>query len=389
MDELEQRLMRATGEQGPGAEATRRARSEVTAARPRRTRYAADLALPGGGRRLAGRLAATLAVLALVAAAVTLIVGTSPDDPPASPGVSGLPGVVRTCDAPADGASLLGCVEGAAERRLATPELQDAPWLYPGIPPRQRTLREAPPRPSLRFPPGIAYPEALSILYTWVAVVGTLPPGTSSEAPLPDGVVLLQPTDPGEGIAIDLRAPWGYMAGGRILSPSLTSAVGVPARPRPDELWARQSVSVPILPACQVISHRDAVPPPCTEGPIFDTGRLRAPDLPLIRVDTPPLTTPRIDYVDGPRCTFRAGSSGTRRGVSVEGDFVNRGTAGTGRFTGSVTLAGSGEEVTRAISRPVSADETTFTVRVFVPLVPSQRVTLVGGRPPCGVGAEP
>jgi len=387
MADLESRLRDPAPHAGPSEEATARARAALAGVRPRRTSLGADALLPGGRRRMAARVLTLVAVLAVAAAAVATVVTAGPAPPPAAP-VPTLPTEVRRCDRPADEAAIT-CVEGAAERRLGTPELRDAPWLTLGPGDRQWSMATAPPRPSLEFPPGVTYAQALSRLYVWATVTGTLPPEATVGPPLPDGVVLLRPDDPARGIAIDLRAPWGWepSMGGVILGPNLTSPPGIPAQARPGELWARgQRVGVPSLPDCEVIRGRDETPPPCTGGPVF--GASPAPELPVIRTDEPAPAGPELAYADGPRCTFRAGRDGVGRAVVVEADYVNQGLAGRGRFTGAVELAGSGRTVQRTVARDVAAEEE-LTVRIVVPLAPGDRVHLFGGRPECSVDAAP
>lgn len=93
-------------------------------------------------------------------------------------------------------------------RRQASSVLRAAPWIYqPRGSPR---IREVSPLPSLVFPPGTSYQTALFQLYTSVVLQGKVPGETTLEPPLATGVVLLRPKDSGAGIAVDLRAPWGY-----------------------------------------------------------------------------------------------------------------------------------------------------------------------------------
>ena len=69
-------------------------------------------------------------------------------------------------------------------------------------------LAEVPPRPSLVFPPGTTYLEALRELLVAVVERGEMPGGARLGPPLPSGVVLLQ--DRSRGLSLDLRAPFGY-----------------------------------------------------------------------------------------------------------------------------------------------------------------------------------
>lgn len=389
MSDLADRLRRPPSSGGPSLEATARARAAVAAARPRRTALGADALLPGGRRRMVGRVIAILAILAVAAAAVLSVVTADPTAPPAAP-LPRLPEKVRLCDRPADEAELLGCVEGTAERRLGTPELRGAPWIYLG-PGGQWRISNAPPRPSLVFPPGVTYPEALNRLFLWATLVGTLPPEATVAPALPDRAVLLEPENADEGIAIDLRAPWGWEPKeGRIMGPTLTSPAGVATQAPPGELWGRgQRVDVPSLPACQVIRTRDETPPPCTEGPVIRSSPAAiAPPLPVIRTDEPAATGPKLAYVDGPRCSFRLGAGGAVRAVIVEADYVNQGRTGRARFTGAVQDARSRHSIHRVIPRDVEAGEH-VTIRIVVPLAAGEVVHLVGGRPECSIDAAP
>ena len=338
---------------------------------------------------MVGRVIAVLAILAVAAAAVLSVVTAGPAAPPAAP-LPHLPEKVRLCDRPADEAMLLGCVKGTAQRRLDTPELRGAPWIYIG-PGGQWRISNAPPRPSLVFPPGVTYPEALNRLFLWATLVGTLPPEATVAPPLPDGAVLLEPKNPHEGIAIDLRAPWGWEPReGRIMGPTLTGPAVVAAQAPPGELWGRgQRVDVPSLPACQVVRARDETPPPCTDGPIYRSAPdTIAPDLPVIRTDEPVATEPKLAFVDGPRCSLRPGAGDLGRAVIVEADYVNQGRAGRARFTGAVQDARSFRTIREVVPRAVAAGEH-ITVRIVVPLAAGDVIRLIGGRPECSVDAAP
>src|SRR5437899_1382756 len=93
----------------------------------------------------------------------------------------------------------------AAERLARNPALADAPWLQgPG---GVAYIQQAAPRPSLVFPPGVSYPEALQRFYDAVSRHGALPAGTRLGPPLPAGKIVALPADSRHGVAIDLRAP--------------------------------------------------------------------------------------------------------------------------------------------------------------------------------------
>lgn len=89
----------------------------------------------------------------------------------------------------------------ALARLEGDPLLGDAAWVVQAR--GSRTVDELPRAPSLSFPAGITYAEALSALYASVALAGTLPSAGRLAPALPDRVVLLR--SPRE-TAIDLRA---------------------------------------------------------------------------------------------------------------------------------------------------------------------------------------
>ena len=112
---------------------------------------------------------------------------------------------------------------GAEVEKMRTriPALRDSPWIYqPTGSPRLDAVDE---RPALEFEPGVSYSHALRQLYVAVVRTGELPTGTRLVAPLPAGVVLKLPRAAGAGIAIDLRAPWGYDPETRHILPPLIS----------------------------------------------------------------------------------------------------------------------------------------------------------------------
>lgn len=143
------------------------------------------------------------------------------------------------------------------------PALAEAPWIFQrdGSP----RIDSVPERPSLVFPPGVSYAHALRELFLEAGTRGQLPADATLGPPLPTGVVLLRPDDPGQGIAIDLRAPWAYDPGRRsVLLPSLTVKTPPPVRQGLDDPWPEGSfVAVPKLPPCMVIASRQETPTPC------------------------------------------------------------------------------------------------------------------------------
>lgn len=279
-DALETRLTRA-GDRlpEPPADATARSRAAALAALPlpaRRPRWRRPLGLAIG---LAG-------AAALVAVLVALLVATPSDDhsvPAAKslrPDAASL-GELSECSVPAAGL-FAPCIEGTEAARQATPALADAPWLYQPGP--QRRWSSVPRRPSLEFPPGTTYAEALDALVENAVLVGRLPPGTRLAAPLPDGAVLLRPRDRTRGIALDLRAPAGYSPAGFV------QTIGYRGRGdvlRGDLVWpAHTQVAVPDLPACMVVRDRRARPPRCGPDDVLRTGPA-APELPAVTMLPP------------------------------------------------------------------------------------------------------
>lgn len=139
------------------------------------------------------------------------------------------------------------------------PALAGAPWIAQ---PEPQRVHQVPSRPSLIFPPDVSYADALRALYLSAGTQGRLPGGTTLGDPLPAGVVLLRPEDPAEGIAIDLRAPFGYDPGSGLISPPV---IGSPStrqaldQPWPDGAW----VDVPKLAPCMLITRRGQTRPIC------------------------------------------------------------------------------------------------------------------------------
>lgn len=271
-NELEDRLLRAGVDvPEPPAEATARIRSAVVESlsapsmpyRLRRT--AAALRRPVGILATTGAFGGIAVLLGLL-----IVAGpSSKDSVPRSlrPDLSSLTSV-GTCLEPR---LRVPCVAGTPQVRAATPALYNAPWLYGTS---VRRLGSERPRPSLVFPAGTTYGQALDALYVSAVLTGALPPGTTLAPPLPRGAVLLQPTDPAEGIAIDLRAPFGY----KPPHGTIYGAVyrGTPTEPTDGRLWPPGlQLAIATLPACMIVSTRTSVPPAC--GP-EDEPRLRGAD---------------------------------------------------------------------------------------------------------------
>lgn len=164
----------------------------------------------------------------------------------------------------------------ARQKIASDPALAFGPWFHqPDGSPR---LADVEPRPSLRFPPGTTYAQALTMLLVSVKDRGTIPDGTALEPPLPTGRVLVRSSDPAQGLAIDLRAPFGYaLPGGRILPPSFShpASYGAERATRSFIEWAEGGrvgipdgahVNVPHLRACMVLDP-EAPTPACDVDP--------------------------------------------------------------------------------------------------------------------------
>ncbi|HET6690474.1 MAG TPA: TlpA disulfide reductase family protein, partial [Miltoncostaeaceae bacterium] len=263
-----------------------------------RARAAAHAALPAPPRRrgwarplwIAGAVTGAGALAALL---VALIVATPTggDGAPAPaslrPDVAALGAVGECADPPAG--LRIRCIEGTQAVRDRIPALAGAPWLV-----RRAQAPEA--LPSLVFPPGTTYAEALDALVENVTLTGGLPPGTTLGDPLPGRTALLRPADPSQGVAISLAAPFGYQPDGRPLGLTLTS--DDPDVVSEGYVWpVGTRVAVPDLPACQVVADRAAAPADCAEGEEPALRGQRAPDLPAVPLRSAPvqLTLDRLD----------------------------------------------------------------------------------------------
>ena len=155
----------------------------------------------------------------------------------------------------------------AARRFAATPALDGAPWLSGGA---AQTIREVPPRPSLVFPAGTGYAEALQRFYDAVSREGGLPAGTHLGAPLPAGKVVSLPAGPDDPLRLDLRAPFGYLVpSGTILGPHYALGKAAVTFPAAGATGTPLPVGVtgvaPRLLACQQM-RGDRVGPDCASS---------------------------------------------------------------------------------------------------------------------------
>jgi PASTA domain-containing protein len=236
--DLEARLERALApRREPGADVEARLRAAVMAALPP--------ARPPARRWLSARLGRRRRIGPLVLVGVLLIGGGA------------LAATLLQWGPSATGRAGAFVSERAARTFAATPALAGAAWLSgpPGAPQR---IDEVPPRPSLVFPPGTSYPQALQSFYDAVSRRGELPAGARLGPPLPDGKVVSFPATPTGRVAIDLRAPFGYwVPSGVILPPSygLGAEIAVyPPAGRPGmPLPVGVEVQVPRLLPCQRI----------------------------------------------------------------------------------------------------------------------------------------
>jgi hypothetical protein len=151
-------------------------------------------------------------------------------------------------------------------------DVRAAPWADQsgGSP----ALADADRQPSIVFPPGVGYAEALDALFRSARAAGTTPRGTVVRDPLPARVVYVAPASRDEGLRLSLTAPFGWAGPeGRVLPPS----VSLPGGLAPEEASRRiramlQSgavlpeggrVDVPLLPACAVADGTPEEAPPC------------------------------------------------------------------------------------------------------------------------------
>jgi hypothetical protein len=243
-DELERRIRGSVDGVGP---------SDEVIARVRRTAARAA----GAARPAARRFRSRRAILGYALAGAVLTGGAAT----AAVMLSG-------------GSSATVPVSPEAEAALRESVVGRAAWLRSGY--RGSPLVQVVPRlPSLRFPEGTTYGQALRGLVASVGREGTMPRGTRFAPPLPRGAVWAPSR---RGPRLDLTAPFGYgVPRGNIrepdfrISPSLTppQAERLARAYLEGRLTARQArairLGVPRLPACQVLPRRapcDLAPPP-------------------------------------------------------------------------------------------------------------------------------
>lgn len=172
----------------------------------------------------------------------------------------------------------VACAEEAAvvapaAAPAASGDLRQAPWAdQPGGAP---SIYDVAPQPSLGFPAGTTYAQALSQLLVSAAATGEPPAGTTLLEPLPAEVVYVAPAGPGDGIRLSLTAPWGWIpATGAIRAPSYS----LPGSLSPEEaariaaeaahgsgsvLPEGAVVDVPALPECEIAHGTPQERVPC------------------------------------------------------------------------------------------------------------------------------
>ena len=166
------------------------------------------------------------------------------------------------------------CVPGSARSRQADPALSGVlPWLSRQPDGGLFRLSDARARPSLLFPRGTTYLQAVKALLVSVVGSGRVPPSAVVGPPLRGGIVL-DLASRGRGLRLDLRAPFGYdPLTGRIAQPPTAAMANVPASRLRSAVrsggaallpagFAGEYLIAPGLAACQV-SRTDRVGPPC------------------------------------------------------------------------------------------------------------------------------
>jgi cytochrome c biogenesis protein CcmG, thiol:disulfide interchange protein DsbE len=277
---------------------------------PSRSRPAAAAALVvRAGRSRTLRVATGAVGAAALASVIALLVVAAPSGAPAPASSASLRpdpaslGTLRACASPAP-ALRIACVDGAEAARRSDPAVAGDAWIYRADDARLSRLATSPRKPSLVFPPGTTYGQALDGLVVSVTLTGRLPAGTTLGPPLPDGTVLLRTRDASRGIAIDLRAPFGYA--GRAGTVYTASFVGVGRPDTGGTVWPVGSrVAVPTLPACQIAASRTARPLRCTardDVSIRGLDRSIAPLPPVTLAAAPREEAPDLDLpvVSGP-----------------------------------------------------------------------------------------
>lgn len=140
-------------------------------------------------------------------------------------------------------------------------DLRSAPWAQQ--PDGSPALDDAAARPSLLFPAGVTYGQALRLLVQSARQDGRMPSAATLADPLPPEVVVVRPDGPGEGLRLSLLAPFGWTPDTRVIRPAsyrFPSGVDIrqattrlreiarPGTPLPPDI----AVDVPRLEPCQI-----------------------------------------------------------------------------------------------------------------------------------------
>lgn len=167
----------------------------------------------------------------------------------------------------------LGCGEGPSAAPAAGQRPADAPWINQadGAP----RIDDVALWPSLRFPSGVTYAEALEQLFVSVEETGELPASATVAPPLPDEVVLVRSSDPASGLRLSMSAPWGWTPEGRLIRAPSLNLPGTLAPDEVDQRFAKAEaagralpegahVDVPRLEPCQIALDSPGNRPPCS-----------------------------------------------------------------------------------------------------------------------------
>lgn len=189
------------------------------------------------------RLHRLLALASLAAVAVPALAGCAADDPAAGPAAA-----------------------------ASAVDLRHTPWA--DQPAGSPSVWKVAAEPSLGFPAGTTYAEALAELLVSAGRDGGVPERAVLMPALPAEVVYVAPADPSTGVRLSLTAPWGWdLASGAIRPPSYSLPAGLTpqealkaareARDAGTVLPAGATVDVPDLPGCQVAHGSPEDRPPC------------------------------------------------------------------------------------------------------------------------------
>lgn len=167
-----------------------------------------------------------------------------------------------------------GCGDQSAPlAEQSTPvSVKDLPWV--AQPNGSPSIDKIDPAPSLIFPVGVSYADALRSLYSSASENGTTPPEARVAAPLQVEVVMVQPENPDEGLRLSLSAPWGWTSDSRLVRPpSISLPAGLAkeeyarrideARAAGKALPEGAEVDVPQLEPCEIAHGPNLERPAC------------------------------------------------------------------------------------------------------------------------------